>query len=352
MHDIYAEHVVPNGSKYPGKIQSITAHSGHNRVVLGWRNTKDPSVNKIRVFWNNYKDSIEVDITERKDSLSLNIQPLSEGNYSFIIHTYDREMRRSVPLEVQGIVFGDTYSSYLSNSIITNDKIIENKGLSINWGIADYQNGMIGTRVIYKDLQGKEKSIVVPATETSSLISNFDTSSSGYKYQALFLPNKLSIDTFSVDLDTRDPSIMLDPSLWTVTASSSESVAQVTPPEKTIDGDVNTFWHSKHSGTMVPFPHWLAYDMKKGVAIEKIELTARTGRFNLEDFSTFTIQSSNNGIDWSDHGSFTFANVDAPQVFVPKTAISARYLRIFMTAGPQKYSHLAEIAVYGKANGQ
>ncbi|ERJ60863.1 hypothetical protein M472_19090 [Sphingobacterium paucimobilis HER1398] len=353
MHDIYAEHVVPNGSKYPGKIQSIVAHSGHNRVVLGWRNTKDPAVNKVRVFWNNYKDSVEMDITERKDSSSLSIQPLNEGNYNFVVYTYDREMRRSVPLEVQGIVYGEVYSSYLSNSVIVEDKILENEGLSINWGTPDTQNGMIGTRIIYRSNQGNEKTVVIPSTEKKTFIDDFDTFSNGYQYQALFLPNELSVDTFSVALDRRIPTMALDRRLWTVTASSFEATAQIPvgggPPEKTLDGDVNTFWHSKHTGTMVPFPHWLAYDMKKKILIEKIVLTARPGKFNKEDFNKFIIQSSNNGTDWTDHGSFTFADIDDPQVFLPQTSISARYFRIYMTAGPQKYSHLAEVEAYGRA---
>jgi hypothetical protein len=353
MHDIYAEHVVPNGSKYPGKIQSVVAHSGHNRVVLGWRNTKDPAVNKIRVFWNNYADSVEMDLSERKDSSSLSIQPLLEGNYNFIVHTYDRDMRRSVPLEVHGIVYDDVYSSYLSNSVIVEDRIVENEGLLINWGTPDIQNGMIGTRVIYRNNEGKEKSVLISSTEKKTFITDFDFFSTGYQYQALFLPNELSVDTFSVALESRFPSVALDRRLWTVTASSFEATAQIPvgggPPEKTLDGDVNTFWHSKHTETMVPFPHWLAYDMKKKILVEKIVLTARPGKFNKEDFNKFIIQSSNNGTDWTDHGSFTFADIDEPQFFVPQTAISARHFRIYMTAGPQKYSHLAEVAVYGKA---
>ncbi len=355
MHDIYAEHVVPNGSKYPGKIRSVVAHSGHNRVVLGWRNTKDPAVNKIRVFWNNYTDSVEMDISERQDSSSLSIEPLIEGNYNFVIHTYDWDMRRSVPLEVQGIVYGEVYSSYLSNSVIVEDKIVENEGLVINWGTPDVQNGMIGTRIVYRSSQGEEKSVIIPSTEKKTLISDFDSFSGSYRYQALFLPNELSVDTFSVALDSRSPLVVFDRSLWTTTASSFEATAQIPvgggPPEKTLDGDVNTFWHSRHTGTMVPFPHWLAYDMKKEIRVEKVVLTARPGRFNKEDFNKFILQGSNDGVSWTDHGSFTFADIDDPQFFVPQTALSARYFRIYMTAGPQKYSHLAEVAVYGRAVG-
>lgn len=353
MDETYREYVIPSGKHYPGKAKSPVAYSGKERVKLVWAKGADPKVNKARVFWNNYTDSIETAITPTQDSVFLLIDPLPEGNYSFVIKTYDTDNYVSVPVEINGISYGESFQSYLLNRAIESD-IIDAKTaiLSINWGNPDLINGMLGAEVKYKNTAGGITNLFVPSDEEYTEISDFDISSRSYSFRSFFLPDSLCIDTFVIDpFEQRTPPIKakIDRSNWIATTDSYEPSAQLPVgggPEFTIDGKTGTYWHTEHAKAMPGYPHWLAYDMKKEIDVLEVELTSRSNFFTA-DFTKFIIQGSQDGVNWSDYGEFTHPDTKDPQSYMPNRQMKVRYLRIYMTAGPNPYSHLDELVVYG-----
>lgn len=349
MDDPYKEYIVPNGITYPGKIVSPKARSGMERVEFNWLRGTDLNVTSACIYWNNFSDSVLIDIPADQDTITYLLQPLDEATYSFVIKTYDRNGNVSVPTEVNCKVYGDSYRSYLVNRGIQSH-IVENGILKIEWSAADITNGMIRTDIQYRNQRGDSVIVRVPWNESSVSIPDYDTDSEFYRYKTYFLPDTLCIDTFMVAYEENTPLSKLDKKDWVATCDSYEPNAQLPtggPASFTIDDDLNTFWHTQHAEAMPGFPHWLAYDLKKKVEVTCVELNSRKTYFG-EGFTQFMIQGSNDGERWENYGNYTLAKTDATQLFEPDRRMVTRHIRIYMTEGPSLYTHLAEFSLLGK----
>jgi hypothetical protein len=98
MDTNYKDYVVPGGLVYPGKALATT-HSGQSRVEIVWPKGVDRSVVKAKIYWNNFADSVVVDIASiTTDSVKVMINNLEEKNYTFVIRTYDAQGNKSVPV--------------------------------------------------------------------------------------------------------------------------------------------------------------------------------------------------------------------------------------------------------------
>ena len=69
MDDIYKEFIVPNGLKYPKKPDSLKVYGGYNKLRLTWLKAKDPSIVRAEIYWNNYQDTLKVDIDNDQDTM-------------------------------------------------------------------------------------------------------------------------------------------------------------------------------------------------------------------------------------------------------------------------------------------
>ncbi|NQX38212.1 protein of unknown function [Pedobacter steynii] len=138
---------------------------------------------------------------------------------------------------------------------------------------------------------------------------------------------------------------------WTVSADSEELVGEGSVNGKAtaaLDGNIDTYWHSKWQGGELPFPHWLTIDMKQDIYVTRVELAARQNAST--GFSRFNIEASNDGSTWISLGTGLIMD-PANKAFqsFPVTPGYRRYLKITMTAGATsvtKSTHLAEINVY------
>lgn len=345
MDDSYRKFVVPGGITYPGKATSPVAHSGKNRVLITWLRGTDPTVVKANVFWNNYSDSIAVDVPQTGDTISVVIDDLPEQQYAFEIVTYNDKGDKSVPQEVLGSSFGDTYQTGLLNRYITQAINYGYDTAWIKWGSVDLASGNIATEISYIDTSGREKVKRFPISDTLSFISGIN--STEIKYRTVYLPDSTSIDTFYTAYDAYQILTKIDKKNMTITADSYEPTAQLPngAPEKAIDDDPNTFWHTDHTGVQPPYPHWLAIDMKQTVSLALVQLTSRPNSI-AADFTDFIIQGSQDGQNWSDYGTFKLPDAAGPQDFYLENPPKIRYVRIYMTKGPNYYSHLAELSLY------
>src|SRR3546814_19787474 len=110
------------------------AFSGYQRMALSWWLSADPQVSNAKVFWNNGRDSLEIPVSSggEPQKIEVLIDGLEEGVYLFEIYTYDDKDNRSLPLEVSGEVYGESYLSGLSNRSATSIELMDGK-LYISW---------------------------------------------------------------------------------------------------------------------------------------------------------------------------------------------------------------------------
>ena len=67
----------------------------------------------------------------------------------------------------------------------------------------------------------------------------------------------------SIIFEDKSTAVTVSKSNWTVIASSfSADEAPNGTPEKLIDNDSKTYWHTDYS-KVTPYPHWVLIDMKK-----------------------------------------------------------------------------------------
>jgi len=192
MEGIYEEFVVPGGLIYTGKPENPMIHSGYNRVKVTWTKSPDPNIITAKIFWNNYADSVIVQIPEEGTEVSLIIENLVEKNYSFFIVTYDNAGHSSIPVEVMGTVYGEKYLSNLLNRPIISSEMNEEGKVLLEWGAADITGGAIDVNFYYYDDNNEKVFIDVDIDET---ITEFEGDmDKEYFYQTAYLPDSLSID--------------------------------------------------------------------------------------------------------------------------------------------------------------
>lgn len=191
---MYIEYVVPGGITYSGKPISPVFHPGYNRAMISWKKGSDPNVVKAKIFWNNYADSLIVDIPQDSDIVDVMITDLEEMHYSFYIITYDKDGHPSIKTEVLGQVYGEKFRSYLLSRPIISSEMTDQGKIVINWGVADILNGAFAVDIHHIDQQSGLE--VVKRFDVDSEQSIWDGNIEDvYFYQTAFLPDTLSIDT-------------------------------------------------------------------------------------------------------------------------------------------------------------
>lgn len=347
MDHNYGKFIVPGGIIYPEAASDPVAYSGHNRVKITWFKGFDPSVVKAWIYWNNYTDSTEVDFSKaNKDTVSVIIDSLVEKPYTFIIKTYDAEGHVSVPVEVLSAAYGDRYQASLVNRPVISSIRGSNDTVVIQWGSAAISNGAYATDVKYTDTAGEIHIQRFGINQSNTAITGYKPGSI-FQYRTVYLPDTLSVDTFYTDYLTQHVSAKIDKSNWIATADSytpTRLLPNGGPPEKAIDDDINTYWHTLYPSN-VNYPHWLEVNMQQVVTVTIVELTYRQNVFN--GFTDFMIQGSLDGINWTTYGTFNFKTINTPQRFPIPGSPKIQYLRIYATKGHNQYAHLGELSVYG-----
>ena len=202
--DDYKKFVAGGEISYTGKVDSVQILSGRNRVLVKGLFLADPKVSSLKIFWNNYKDSVTVPVTRKNtvDTLSYFIANVDEGVQNFVLFTYDDSGNKSIPVYKTGKSYGDRYQASLSNRGIASAQTGSDGKTIINWLGMDRLTGVFATDVEYTNTSGKTVTIRASIDSSVTTLPNFKTSSS-IQYRTLFLPDTVSIDTFSTDYTTR-----------------------------------------------------------------------------------------------------------------------------------------------------
>jgi len=183
---------------YPQKADAVEIYPGKNRVQLEWV-IIDPKVTSCVVYYEQggIQGSSTVPIQGRSDytndTIRVIIPDLEETTYSFKIVSYDDFGNASVPVEIDETVYGEVYEKYLSNRAIKNSAYNSDEGLSIEWlGARDTEINII---VEYTDINGDNRTIIIPSSETSTSIPDFNVNEPLY-YTTAYKPVPSAIDLF------------------------------------------------------------------------------------------------------------------------------------------------------------
>lgn len=178
---------------YTGIVDSVNFHSGDERVVFTGLLTSDPKIRKVKIFWNNRKDSLILNInrTSGVDTLFQPI-PLKEGRYNFEVISFDDKGIPSITVTKTGISYGTEYKKGLYNRPIKN---LEKEGNDavIEWYNGDELSPFV--KIDYEDTDGQLRTVKALTSDESTILENYK-SMSLIKLQAYYLPDETAIDTF------------------------------------------------------------------------------------------------------------------------------------------------------------
>ena len=89
MDATYKEFIEEGPIVYIGKVDSLKAYAGRNRVMLEWQKLLDPRAKTAKIFWENRTKSTELQLTDKATLTQVVVEDLAEGSYVFEICTYD-----------------------------------------------------------------------------------------------------------------------------------------------------------------------------------------------------------------------------------------------------------------------
>lgn len=269
----YKDFVVPGGIIYSGKAVNPVLYTGYNRVKITWLRGSDPKITKARVFWNNYTDSVEVDIPSTQDTISVIVDNLPEQFYNFFIITYDNEENLSVPVEVMGEVYGENYVSKLYNRPVVSGEKDEQGKAFIQWGNADISNGAFAVDVKYLNTTNDT---VIYRFDIDEEISELIDFKSGTSYRTAYIPDSTCIDTFYTDFKSIKILEKIPKSLFEIVHLPNDSwqTSGVNVIERVWDDNTSTFYTSLDHVTL---PQWWTLDLNQKVVFNRMKLFHRYG---------------------------------------------------------------------------
>jgi hypothetical protein len=290
----------PTGEiKYTGKVDSINVYSGKGRVKLTMMLGNDLSRTKIKVYWNNRADSAEMNLqpTSKKDTVSMFINNLAEGQYNFNIYTYDVHGNSSVVSYANGTVYGNEYYATLSNRTLKAVELSDNgQNAILIW--PNINPGEIGIEVKYTDNAGIDHKVIVHKNELTTEIPNYKPSSL-LSYKSLFIPVPQAIDTFSTDY-----SIVTLP-IFEKLVDKSKFQAMLLPTDASdaYGWIMPNLWDSNfgdpgfHTPPGSLLPQWFTFDMGTKAKLSRFKLWQRTDGGFLFDYGNpqkWEVWGSNN----------------------------------------------------------
>ncbi|WP_316839507.1 DUF4998 domain-containing protein [Pedobacter gandavensis] len=197
--DAYKKFMEGGELSYAGRVDSVIMRPGNQRIQLSLVLGSDPLVTKVRAYWNERRDSLELPVTrtQGKDTVHMVIPGLKEGNYNFHVFTYDKAHNTSVVVNASGTVYGESYFNSLVNRRLKEIGFsLDGSKLELNWATGNIDE--IGIELKYTSADGLPKTVIVPPKQLKTELTDAKEGSV-LKYRSLFKPEPNAIDTFSRD---------------------------------------------------------------------------------------------------------------------------------------------------------
>lgn len=365
---------------YAGALDTVVAQSGYKRINLKMVLGGDPQVTKIKAFWNDRHDSVEIPVTRPAVSNTINllIRDLTAGNYNFTVYTYDNQNHASVIRNASGVVYDDDYLNSLANRTLkSGTPSVEVDSMIIKWN--EPNSGQVDTEVKYTLKNGEEKVVILTPADTVLGIPDGYLAGSQLKYRSRYVPNATSYDTFVVreystftlnalPLYERqlDKSLFKQYKLPTDAGPSTYATWVMTALWN------NTYNTPGYATAVATLPVWFTIDLGESARINRFIYWMPQDRiYNLEAVKSFEIWGSNAPAADGSWGSWTYlstctsvkpsgsalgtntaedvAAAAAGQVFVmPDGTPKTRYIRIKVLSnwGNKTFQAMGELTFF------
>ncbi|MCX4537709.1 beta-N-acetylglucosaminidase domain-containing protein [Streptomyces sp. NBC_01669] len=149
-----------------------------------------------------------------------------------------------------------------------------------------------------------------------------------------------------------DAALGIKKSMLSVTyADSQETVGENAPATNAVDGDPDTFWHTKWSGTSDPMPHEIQLNLGADKSVSCLTYLPRQDNGNGR-IAKYEVYTSKDGTNWGNPvatGTWTNTAEEKKACFTP---VSAHYVRLraLSEVNGNPWTTAAEINVVGGAN--
>lgn len=218
-------------------------------------------------------------------------------------------------------------------------------GIEVKWSNPTNKN--INVTISY--VNGTTRSVVVNSTATAGstivsdllFVSQVVNVSISDAYANSFGPRAFTI--------TPQAAVKLVKASWTIVGFSSQEPAEGAPngfATATIDGNLATFWHSAWAQSQPKFPHFFTIDMGAVKQISSFEIFRRQGQGGGATVHEFWV--SNDNITYTKAATYTGA-LTTNNAYTASAAANTkgRYVKYLATAGPNTFTYLGEINVFG-----
>jgi hypothetical protein len=154
---------------YAAKVDSVTAYTGYKQVAIRMF-IGNRSVNRVRVYWNDYRDSTDVQVNNQTGFFRTVID-VNESTYIFHLVSFDSYGNKSLPVEVSGEAIGDEFRSLCKNRDIVSAIYSDDTGLTITWGyVPNYSDSCILT---YTNIAGETVTFSVSSSDAVTVIADW-----------------------------------------------------------------------------------------------------------------------------------------------------------------------------------
>ena len=200
MDATYKEFIEDGPIVYIGKVDSLKAYAGRNRVMLEWQKLLDPRAKTARIFWENRTKSADVQLTDKSKNTQFIVNNLDEGSYVFEVFTYDAYGNSSIVSEVPGTVYGDIYEDLLFNTRVKT-AVLKDGVLTITFA-ASLESTFYGSEISFVNPAGTNTSVILKAPQTVIKIEGFV--GDHINYRSIYLPEKTALDYFYSESERLD----------------------------------------------------------------------------------------------------------------------------------------------------
>ncbi|HMR19840.1 MAG TPA: DUF4998 domain-containing protein [Sphingobacterium sp.] len=192
--EVYRKYVENGEIVYLGKTDSLLAYSGFERAKLLWLPPKDAKVKHVKVFWNNWADSMIVPLERLSEGRfqEVIIDGLTEGVHTFVLYTIGDHGYTSVRSELNVPVYGENYQTSLLNRF---PQFVSYHGEDLEITFNPAEATVISTEVTYKDYSGNLHTKSIPASENMITIADFNPNQP-VRYRTEHVPDSNAIDSF------------------------------------------------------------------------------------------------------------------------------------------------------------
>lgn len=293
--DDYKEITKDGEIYYPGRVDSIAAHGGNKRIQLRVELGNDPLVTKVKAFWNNNADSVEMNVvkTTGKDVVNMLVNNLAQGTYYFDVYTYTSDNAKSIGKKVTGMVYGENYLKALTNRTI---KALgysqDGSKILIDWNEA--AEGEKSIELKYTNEAGATQTMIVPGGTLKTEVSGYKNDTK-LSYRSIYLPEPYAIDEFSVGF-TEATIPVFERQL-----DKSKFAPYVLPTDATEEWGwlLRFLWNDDYNpygfATATAIPQWFTFDMGTSVSISRFKIWQANDRlYKGGNLKKFEVWGSNN----------------------------------------------------------